>query len=61
MMTQEAKEARRQYYREYRARNREAVNASCKRWRENNPEKFKASVENWWEKRAAADAEEAKC
>ena len=61
MLTQEAREARRQYYREYRARNREAVNANCKRWRENNPEKFRASVANWWEKRAAADAEEVKC
>jgi len=40
-------EARRQYYREYRAKNKDRIREVNKKWREKNPEKFKAAVKKW--------------
>ena len=43
VLSDEAKEARRQYQREWRARNREHINAYAKQWRTEHPEQWKAS------------------
>lgn len=52
-MTEEAKEARRQYYAEYRRKNREKIKAAAARWRADNPDKVKAYVDKYWNKKAA--------
>ena len=53
-MTAGAIEARRKYYREYRAKNRRRYNAYSKTWRENNPEKIRMYKKRYWEKKAAS-------
>lgn len=52
-LSEKAKAARREYHRQWRAKNREKVNAYQKKWREENPEKFQEYVENSWEKKAS--------
>ena len=51
-MTQEAAEARRNYQREYRHRNRDRINSQRKRWREENHDKVREYNRNYWERRA---------
>lgn len=51
-MTQEAREARAQYMREYRQRNKDRLNAYARQWRKNNPEKVTSYTEKQWEKKA---------
>lgn len=53
-MTQEAAEARRNYQREYRHRNRDRINSQRKRWREENRDKVREYNRNYWERRAGA-------
>ena len=55
-MNEQAKAARREYARKYRAANREKVLEHQRKWRKNNPEKIRASQERYWEKRAAIEA-----
>ena len=49
-MTQEAREARSAYMREYRRRNKDRINAYARQWRKNNPEKVALYAEKQWEK-----------
>ena len=52
-LSNEAKEARRQYMREYRQKqDQEHVRAYQRRWRAENPEKTKQYNANFWEKQA---------
>lgn len=51
-LTLQAQEARRNYKRQYRARNREKVNRQQREWRADNPEKVKEYQKRYWEKKA---------
>lgn len=51
-MTQEARDARAAYMREYRQRNKDKLNAYARQWRKDNPEKVASYSEKQWEKRA---------
>lgn len=52
-MTDEAKEARRKYQREYKRKNAEKINAYNRAWRKANPEKARQYNLNYWSKKAA--------
>lgn len=51
-LSEQAKEARRAYQREWRAKNKEHVRAYHKEWREKNPEKWEQAQANYWERKA---------
>lgn len=51
-MSAEAVEAKRSYYREYRRKNREKINAKRREWRANNSDKAQQCDERYWEKKA---------
>lgn len=51
-MTQEAREARAAYMKEYRKRNKDRLNAYARQWRKQNSEKVASYTEKQWEKRA---------
>lgn len=51
-MTQEAKEARAKYMREYRKHNRERLNEYRKAWAKRNPEKTREYAARQWERKA---------
>ena len=53
-MTQEAAEARRNYQREYRHRNRDRINSRRKQWRAENRDKVREYNESYWERRAGS-------
>lgn len=55
-MTPEAAEARRAYFREYRARNREKLNAQRREWYHKNKMKAGEQQTRYWERKAAAAA-----
>ena len=57
-MTEQAKQARREYAREWREKNREHIRAYHKLWRSKNNDKVKAAVERHWEKKALAKGDE---
>lgn len=48
-MTTEAQEARRNYKKQYRRKNREKINAYQKKWRANNPAKVQEYQRRYWE------------
>lgn len=50
-MTEEAKEARKEYMRKWQVKNREHVNDYMKKWRSNNPDKVKQYNESYWERK----------
>ena len=54
-MTNEARELRRVYKREYRRRNRDKVNQQQREWRTRNPEKVKEYQKKYWERKAEKD------
>ncbi|HHB2062801.1 TPA: hypothetical protein ACOQ5G_005731 [Bacillus cereus] len=49
-----ALEAKREYQRQWREKNRERCNAYMNKWRKENPEKVKGYMDAHWEKKAAA-------
>ena len=53
-MTEQAKAASREYFRNYRKANKEKVKAYQRKWRKENPDKVRAAQERYWEKKAAA-------
>ena len=55
-LSEEAKEARRTYQRNYKRANAEKVNAYQKNWRKANPDKVKAYQENYWERKVQKGA-----
>lgn len=56
MLSDEAKQARREYKRKYHQANAEKINAYQKEWRKANPDKVKAYQENYWQKKASEDS-----
>lgn len=52
ILSAEASEARRNYQREYNARNRERINSQRKDWRAKNRDKVKEHNRRYWENRA---------
>lgn len=56
-MNEQAKAAKREYWRKYREQNRDKVNAYQRSWRKNNPDKVKAATERYWSKKAAEAVE----
>ena len=57
-MNESAKEARREYLKEWRKKNRDKWNAYQKKWRKNNPDKCNEYQTRYWEKKAAKAAAE---
>lgn len=53
-MDTQATEARRQYMKQYRQKNRERIAAYKKQWQRDNPEKVKAQQARYWARRGAA-------
>lgn len=53
-MNSTAKEAKAQYAKEYRRKNRERLNEYRKQWAQDNPEKVKKYQETYWTKKGAA-------
>lgn len=51
-MTDEAKQARKDYQREYKRKNAERINEYNRNWRKAHPEKTKQYNANYWNKRA---------
>lgn len=49
-MSKEALEARKEYMRNYRKKNREHINKTFNEWKKSNPEKVKQYEANYWEK-----------
>jgi hypothetical protein len=47
-----AREARRQYYRDYARKHKESIRASQKKWRDANPDKVKEYTARYWNRRA---------
>lgn len=52
-MTDEARQARSIYMREYRRKNAERINAYNRQWRAENPEKTREYNARYWMKRAS--------
>lgn len=55
-MGENVKEAKREYWRRYRKKNREKLNAYHRNWNKENPEKMRQYRRNYWEKKAAEAA-----
>lgn len=55
-MTDEAKQARKEYKRNYNRLNAKRINAYQRNWRKANPEKVKAYNQNYWSKKAEEGA-----
>lgn len=53
-MTMEAQEARKNYWRQYRSRNREKINSQRRAWGSRNRDKVKEYQQKYWERKAAA-------
>lgn len=52
-LSEQAREARNAYMREWKEKNREHVNAYMRNWKKNNPEKVKQYTKNHWERVAS--------
>ena len=52
MMTEAAKQARREYQRQWREKNRKRIRQYNREWTKNNPDKVKASQARFFEKQA---------
>lgn len=50
-MTEEAINARREYYRKYQQENRERLNAYQRQWRAKNADKVREYNKRYWEKK----------
>ena len=55
-MTNEAREKRNAYMREYRQKNKERINEQNRALRAANPERYKMYQERYWERKAEAGA-----
>lgn len=51
-MSVQAQEARRDYKRQYRIRNRDKINRQQRKWRANNPDKVHQYNKGYWERKA---------
>lgn len=51
-LSPEAKELRKEYYKNWRKANREKVNEYQKKWRNSNKEKAAKNQANYWERKA---------
>ncbi len=51
-MTEEAKQARAAYLKEYRRKNAQRINAYQREYRKNNPDKARSWQANYWQKKA---------
>lgn len=49
-LSDEAKEARKQYRREWREKNKDKVNEYLRQWKKANPDKAEAAQARYWEK-----------
>lgn len=52
-MNAAAVEARREYARAWREKNREHINEYQRKWNKENPDKVRAAKDRYWEKKAA--------
>lgn len=55
-MTEEAKQARAAYLKEYRKKNAQRINAYQREYRKNNPDKARNWQANYWQKKAEQEA-----
>lgn len=57
MLTKEGREARREYERKWREKNKEAVKAYQRKWQKANPDKVRAAKERYWNRVAEMNKE----
>ena len=50
-LSEEAQALKREYYREYRKKNRERLNAYLRKWRSENAEKLRQYEQQYWERK----------
>lgn len=53
-----AKQARAEYQREYRAKNRERLNSYRRQWNKDNPDKVRKYQADYWNRKAEAKQKE---
>lgn len=53
MLSEKAKQARREYKRKYHRAHSDKINAYQKEWRKANPDKVRAYQENYWQRKAS--------
>ena len=51
-MSEDAKEMRNKYYREYRLANAEKIREYNREWRKSHPDQIKENTARYWEKKA---------
>lgn len=57
-MDDKAKEARKQYTREYRRKNKDHLNEYRRQWAQDNPDKVRQYQETYWKNKAAQEGGE---
>lgn len=51
-MTEEAKAKRKEYLKQYRAKNRDKINEYHRNWNRTNPDKVREHTARYWQKKA---------
>jgi hypothetical protein len=53
-----AKDIKREYYKQYREKNKDRIKETYKKWRDNNKDKVKQYNQNYWNKKALEVADD---
>lgn len=53
-----AKDIKREYYKQYREKNKDRIKETYKKWRDNNKDKVKQYDKNYWNKKALEVADD---
>lgn len=53
-----AKDIKREYYKQYREKNKDHIKETYKKWRDNNKDKVKQYNQNYWNKKALEVADD---
>lgn len=53
-----AKDIKREYYKQYREKNKDRIKETYKKWRDNNKDKVKQYDQNYWNKKALEVADD---
>ena len=51
-LSETARQARNEYAREWRAKNKDHVRAYMRKWQQKNPDKVRANLNRYWERKA---------
>ena len=53
-----AKDIKREYYKQYREKNKDRIKETYKKWRDNNKDEVKQYNQNYWNKKALEVADD---